>query len=91
MAEIPRRLRALVYELIDAETALRSAGRSIAADSVAFVAKRSNSLAPDEFLDESRRVLEEALLGERDLAPEIIASILDIMAMIDEMLQESSR
>ena len=88
MAETSRRLRGLAYNLIDVESALRTAGRTTAAESVGMAAKRGGSLGPDEFLDESRRALEEVLLGERDLPAEVVRVILDVMASIDDVFRE---
>ena len=92
MAEVPRRLRRLVYGLTDVETALRTAGRAAGAQGVGVVAGRFESLASDEvreLLDECRAALEAVLLGERDLPVEIIGLILDVLASVDDGLRES--
>ena len=90
MAETPRRLRGLVYHLIEVDDALRAAGRPISADSVGNVARRFNLLLPDEFLDQGRRALEEVLLGERNLPAEVVRLILDVTASMDDVLREMS-
>jgi hypothetical protein len=88
MAGTPRRVRALLYDLTDVENTLRCAGRTPGADSVRVVVRRGEVLPPAEFLDESRRTLEEILLGERDLPAEIVRTILDVIATIDDVFRE---
>jgi hypothetical protein len=90
MAEAPRRLRTLVYSLMDVEGALRTGGRADAARDVDLVVKRVGTLSPMDFLDEGRLALEAILLGERDLPVEMIGLILDVLAGIDDVFREVS-
>jgi hypothetical protein len=84
MHATPRSFRAIVYRLKDVEDALRSAGKSGAADELARAARLFASSPNADFLDESRMSLTNLLLGDRDLGPELLDQVLDVIALIDE-------
>ncbi len=79
--------RRLLFVLGEVEQSLRSAGRAIGADALAKLMNQASSLPPDDFINESRVILENALLGERELPAELIGAILDAMENVDNLLR----
>ena len=86
-----RQLRRLLYALTDLETALRASGRKEGADELAAAATRLTAAPAAEFLEESRAALQAILLGQRDLPTELLGSILDAIADVDNLLREAIR
>ena len=74
----------LVYRLKDVEDALRKARKLDAADELARAAKLFGASDHGDFLDESRAMLINLLLGERDLSSELQGEVLDVVALIDQ-------
>jgi hypothetical protein len=89
MTPLPRQFRTLLYSLKEAQAKLRSTGRKDAADDLARVAGLLDSGDAADFLAESRAVLESVLLGERNLPTEVIAIVLETIALVDERLRET--
>ena len=83
----PRRLRGLTYAMSDLQAALRLAGRDASAESMGEVTRKLDSLSMEQFLDDARTALEAVLLGERDLRPELMGEILQIIAQVDDLLR----
>jgi hypothetical protein len=84
-----RQYRAVAYQLKEIEEQLRSAKLESAADDLARAAAAlfGPALVRD-FLNESRLVLVNLLLGERTLAPAVMDASLGVIAMIDKAMQE---
>ena len=76
----------LAYRLKDVETALRAAKLADAADELARAAKLQGASLDEDFLDESRLFLVNSLLGDRQMPQDLIGEILDVIALIDQVL-----
>jgi hypothetical protein len=84
----PRSFRVLVYRLKEIEDALRAAGLAPEADDLARAARLFGPAPIPDFLEESRLVLMNLLLGEPAAPAEIRGDLLDAIAMIDDGLQK---
>jgi hypothetical protein len=87
MSTSTRQLRVLAYHLKEVEDALRAARLSDAADDLARAARLFGPAPAADFLDESRLALTNVLLGDRPLTTDVMASVLDAIAMIDDGFQ----
>ncbi|HEX4794987.1 MAG TPA: hypothetical protein VH370_14395 [Humisphaera sp.] len=76
----------LAYRLKDVEAALRAARFADAADELARAAKLQGVSSDEDFLDEARVLLVNSLLGDRDVPPDLIGEILDVIALVDQVL-----
>lgn len=83
-----RQYRVVAYELKEIEAQLRSVKLESSADDLARAAALFGLAPVRDFLDESRLVLVNLLLGERDLSAGLMDASLDAIAMIDKSLQE---
>lgn len=83
-----RQYRAVAYQLKEIEEQLRSAKLESAADDLARAAALFGPALVRDFLNESRLVLVNLLLGERTLAPAVMDASLGVIAMIDKAMQE---
>ncbi|HET6252355.1 MAG TPA: hypothetical protein VFE47_32005 [Tepidisphaeraceae bacterium] len=81
-----KRTRRLIYALTELESALVKAGRPLSAESFGTLLRRASSIRPQEFVNEARETIEAVLLGERDIGPELIDSLLGATSLIDEIL-----
>ena len=79
-----RGLRMLVYRLKDEEDALRAAKMPNAADELARAGQLFGKSSNEDFLDESRVLLINLLLGERALSSDLMGQVLDMIALIDD-------
>ena len=79
-----RSLRMLVYRLKDVEDALRAAKMPNAADELARAGRLFGKSSNEDFLDESRVLLINLLLGERALSSDLMGQLLDMVALIDD-------
>ncbi|HEX5242222.1 MAG TPA: hypothetical protein VFW23_03090 [Tepidisphaeraceae bacterium] len=83
-----RQYRVVAYQLKEIEAQLRSVKLESWADDLARAAALFGPAPVRDFLDESRLVLVNLLLGERDLSAGLMDASLDAIAMIDKSLQE---
>jgi hypothetical protein len=79
-----RSLRMLVYRLKDLEDALRAAKMPNAADELARAGRLFGKSSNEDFLDESRVLLINLLLGEKSLSSDLTGQVLDMVALIDD-------
>jgi hypothetical protein len=79
-----RSLRMLVYRLKDVEDALRAAKMPNAADELARAGRLFGKSSNEDFLDESRVLLINLLLGEKFLSSDLMGQVLDMVALIDD-------
>jgi hypothetical protein len=80
-------MRRLSFALGEIEEKLRVSGRAISAEAVGKLTSQFSILAPEDFVGESRLILEGALLGERDLPADLIDMILQAMESVDKLLR----
>jgi hypothetical protein len=85
-----RSLRLLAYRLKDVEDALRAAKFPEAADELARAAKLQGVSPDEEFLDEARLLLVNSLLGDREMPQDLIGEIMDVIALVDQVLMNDS-
>ena len=83
-----RQFRTVAYQLKEIEGQLRSAKLESSADDLARAAALFGPAPVRDFLDESRLVLVNLLLGERTLSAGLMDASLDVIAMIDNAMQE---
>ena len=88
MMPIMRQYRAVAYQLKEIEEQLRAAKLESSADDLARAAALFGPAPVRDFLDESRLVLVNLLLGERTLPAGLMDASLDAIAMIDKAMQE---
>jgi len=81
-----RQFRVVAYRLKEVEDALRAARLNESADDLARAMRLFGPGPVADFLDESRGVLLNLLLGERELSTEIMGELLDAIALIDQSL-----
>jgi hypothetical protein len=79
-----RGLRMLVYRLKDVEDAVRAAKMPDAADELARAGRLFGKSSNEDFLDESRVLLINFLLGERALSSDLMGQVLEMVALIDD-------
>ena len=79
-----RSLRMLVYRLKDVEDALRAAKMPNAADELARAERLFGKSSNEDFLDESRVLLINLLLGEKSLTSDLMGQVLEMVALIDD-------
>ena len=83
-----RQFRMIAYRLKEVEDVMR-AGRLIEqADDLARALRLLGPSPVADFLEESRQVLVNLLLGERELPGDMMGELLDAIAMIDQRLLE---
>lgn len=83
-----RQYRAVAYQLREIEDQLRSAKLESSADDLARATALFGPAPVRAFLDESRLVLVNLLLGERTLSAALMDASLDAIAMIDKVMAE---
>jgi hypothetical protein len=83
-----RQFRTIAYRLKEVEDAMR-AGRLIEqADDLARALRLFGPSPVSDFLEESRQVLVNLLLGDRELPCDMMGEVLDAIAEIDKSLLE---
>lgn len=91
MAIESRVIKSITFDLMDIELGLRQSGRPAGADEVGTVVRQHMTLDAEAFLLQSRLAIEAVMLGERDLPANMLSLLMDVTAVIDDLLHARSQ